>query len=120
MGQPLTHHKSFNYCTPWRSEINLDISWNGNTTIAEDGKEDNQKNNTNVDLMNSALQRMQSKRIHRLICKNKVYGRARSTINMMPVSDTKFEEGNISDAVLNSGSRQISSLSDPLNFGRFY
>ena len=123
MDQSLRTSLNKNVRSHWKflhSDTCLNISTNGNATIVEGKNRNNENFGDNSETVGDALQRLQSKHIFRLICKNKVYGRARSTINMMPIYDSKFEEGDLSEAVLHSGSRRVGGLSASLNSGRFY
>ena len=105
---------------PRINDLSLIEITDGNALLNEESKADDAEKSTSGETINAALVRMQNKRIQRLICKNKIQGRARSSLNMMTVTDINFEEGDISEFILNSGKRTVGNLSEALNVGGFY
>jgi len=104
---------------PTKARMNVEA--NGHVVIlADSSMNDAIDDNESDEITTLVLRQLQKKRARHLSRKRTSQGRTKSTLNMMTILDIKFEEGEVSEAVMNGGPRQIGLLSGPLNVGCFY
>eukprot|EP00814_Leptocylindrus_danicus_P021815 CAMPEP_0116031738 /NCGR_PEP_ID=MMETSP0321-20121206/17735_1 /TAXON_ID=163516 /ORGANISM="Leptocylindrus danicus var. danicus, Strain B650" /LENGTH=356 /DNA_ID=CAMNT_0003507005 /DNA_START=147 /DNA_END=1217 /DNA_ORIENTATION=- len=87
--------------------------------IAEESKFVESVDGGNDSAVNAAINRLRNKQIQRQASKQKIQGRARSSLNMMSRVDMNYEDGELSEAAMHLGQRHIGLLSEPMNVGSF-
>lgn len=86
---------------------------------AEESKFTESSHDANDGAVNAAINRLRNKQIQRQASKQKIQGRALSSLNMMSLVDMKYEDGELSEAAMHLGQRHVGLLSEPLNVGSF-